>query len=66
MIRYVVTYQQELRAEHVAHIREQLAAAANAKEWRDVVLSGGAYIADMRQNAARVRMLVKRARSRAR
>lgn len=67
MIRYVITFPAEvyLTPERLRAFREMLSEAANDRQWRDMVISNGGTITDMRP-ARPVSALVRRARSRVR
>lgn len=50
MIRYLISFPPEAKIspEGMYYFREMISNAANAREWRDVILSQGATITDMR------------------
>ncbi len=65
MIRYVVSFADDLTPSTLYHIRQEIRAAADAREFRDVVLANGGTITDMRR-PSRVPALVRRAKALAR
>lgn len=68
MLRYVITFPAEVHItpERLHALREMLSEAANDRAWRDLVISHGGTITDMRPPARPVSALVRRARSRVR
>jgi hypothetical protein len=68
MIRYVISFPVDARItpEFMQHFSERLKEAVNDREWRDIVMSSGGTITDMRHNRPHVPALIRRARALAR